>query len=329
MDRIKVAVIGCTGVGRLHAQGTVGVEGAELVAGCDLVPEVLEEFKKACEGADPALYTDYREMLEREQPDVVTVATSDHRHAELVIDAAGAGARGVFCEKPMATSLADADRMLAACEANGTVLSVDHTRRFTPLWKHLKQEVVQGGAIGELQYVVGVLSGQRAALFRNGTHVIDALCYLADGRPQWVFAELEKGYEDYMEYRGDGGHDLAMEPAASGYIHFENDVRAFYTSTSKKTAGPKFRFEIVGSEGIVKVEDKATLCTSDGLRDIEIHHDHSAGIPAGVRELIEVVANGGEVSSPGRDAHAVVEVIFGFLESQRQGNRRVELPLPR
>ena len=50
MDRIKVAVIGCTGVGRLHAQGTVGVEGAELVAGCDLVPEVLEELKKACEG---------------------------------------------------------------------------------------------------------------------------------------------------------------------------------------------------------------------------------------------------------------------------------------
>ena len=63
-------------------------------------------------------------------------------------------------------------------------------------------------------------------------------CYLLFCRstPGWVFAELEDGYEDYTEYRGDGGHDPKTEPSAHGYIHFENGVRAFYVGGSKKTS---------------------------------------------------------------------------------------------
>ena len=129
--------------------------------------------------------------------------------------------------------------MIDVCEKNGTILSVDHTRRFTPLWRHMKEQIINGGEIGELQYIDGRLSGKRVAIFRNGTHLIDAICYLADSEPEWVFSELEKGYEDYTEYRGDGGRTPELEPAASGYIHFNNGVRGFYTGTSKNTAGPK------------------------------------------------------------------------------------------
>merc|ERR1712096_151935 len=107
-----------------------------LVAGCDLSSSVLERFQEhwAEEWPDVATYTDHRQMLAEARLDIVTVATSDHKHADLVVDAAQAGAKGIFCEKPMATSMADADRMLSATDANDTILSIDHTRRWQPLW---------------------------------------------------------------------------------------------------------------------------------------------------------------------------------------------------
>ena len=207
----KAGVIGCRGIGVAHATGIVGSDRASLAAACDLDEETLREFEQRWPDADLTLYRDHREMLDRESLDIVTVATSDHRHADLVVDAANAGAKGIFCEKPLATSLADADRMIAACDANNTTLSVDHTRRFIPLWRYAKEEIVDQGVIGPVQYVIGTLSGPRAMLFRNGTHTLDAICYYAGEQPQWVVAELEEGYEDYAEYRGDGGHVPATE----------------------------------------------------------------------------------------------------------------------
>ena len=149
--------------------GLSGRDRASLTAACDLDEATLREFEQRWPDADLTLYRDHREMLARESLDIVTVATSDHRHADLVVDAANAGAKGIFCEKPLATNLADADRMIAACDANNTTLSVDHTRRFMPLWRYAKEEIVDQGVIGPVQYVVGTLSGPRAMLFRNGT----------------------------------------------------------------------------------------------------------------------------------------------------------------
>ena len=331
MPKYKVAIIGCGGIGQKHAQGIVGLDNAEVVAGCDISQETLKIFKEKWghQWSNIALYTDYKEMLAREQPDVVTIATPDNRHAELVVDAANAGAKGIFCEKPLATSLADADRMIQACEKNNTILSVDHTRRFTPLWRHMKEKIIDSGKIGELQYIDGRLSGKRGSIFRNGTHLIDAICYLADSEPEWVFAELEKGYEDYTEYRGDGGRTPELEPSASGYIHFKNSVRGFYTGTSKNTAGPKWRFEVMGSEGYIAIDKDAVLHKGKTSEVSVAPKWEVSGIPRGVRELIQAVDTDGEVASPGCAAHMVVEVIFGFFESQKRDNAKVHLPLPR
>ena len=175
----KAGVIGCRGIGIAHATGIVSSDRARLAVACDLDEETLREFEQRWPDENLTLYRDHREMLARESLDIVTVATSDHRHADLVVDAANAGAKGIFCEKPLATNLADADRMIAACDANNTTLSVDHTRRFIPLWRYAKEEIVDQGVIGPVQYVIGTLSGPRAMLFRNGTHTLDAICYYA------------------------------------------------------------------------------------------------------------------------------------------------------
>eukprot|EP01051_Picozoa_sp_SAG22_P003604 SAG22_NODE_178_length_16142_cov_13.187995_5_plen_206_part_00 len=106
------------------------------------------------------IYASHKEMLEKEpQLDILTVGVSDHRHADIIVDAANAGVKGIFCEKPLATTLEDTDRMLEACERNGVILSVDHTRRFLPIWRYCKEQLVDKGAIGEIQYIVARLHG--------------------------------------------------------------------------------------------------------------------------------------------------------------------------
>ena len=332
MPKYRVGVVGCTGIGKSHSSGLVGLSNAELVAGCDVVQEALDNFKEHWKDTWPNMagYTDHQEMLANENLDILTVATSDNQHADIVVNAANAGVKGIFCEKPMATSLADADRMMEAVECNNTILSIDHTRRFTPLWRHMKEAVIGGGEIGTVQYIVATLSGERASLFRNGTHLIDAIGYVADSDPEWVFAELEAGYEDYTEYRGDGGRDPSLEPAVSGYIHFKNGVRGFYACGSKNTPAPKWRFEIVGSTGyILNVDRKATIYKGDRAEEIIPPEWPVSGIPAGVQELVRLVDEGGEPASPAREAHKVVEIMIGFLESQRRGNAKVAIPLPR
>lgn len=335
MRTYKVGVIGCGVIGGHHASGLIGLPNATLAAACDVIPGTLNAFKERWNDSWPniSMYTDHREMLKNEDLDIITVATSDHLHADLVVNAANAGVKGIFCEKPLATNLADADRMIEAVERNNTTLSIDHTRRWMPLWRYTKEEVVGKNMIGRVQCILGFLTGGRAMLFRNGTHIIDMICYFAESDPEWVSAELETGYEDYWEYRGDGGHDPATEPAAHGYIHFANGVRGFYVG-GPKTTRRMLRLEIIGTKGFIFIEDAFTeprvqIRTSDKYEDIQIPTWDVVGIPAGVQELVRIVDEGGEPVSPGRAGREVVEIILGFLDSNRRDYVKVQLPLPR
>ena len=328
MKKLRVGVVGCRPIGYRHADAIAGVEYAELVAGCDLSAEQLEEFTEKYGSRWPNLqtYSDLGEMLAEADLDIVTVATGDNAHANLVVDSARAGIKGIFCEKPLATNLADADRMIEACAASDTILSIDHSRRWIPHWTHAWQLIHEDGAIGTVQYIISHLTGARAMLFRNGTHMLDIICYYADSSPEWVMAELEEGFKDYTEYRGDGGKDPATEPAASGYIHFANGVRGFFPCGTKKAVGPGMgRVDIFGSDGHISIDDKITLSRGDNVEQIALPSQPSDGIIAGTQELVRLVAEGGTPVSPGTEAIKAVEITIGFLESQRRGSSPVTI----
>ena len=145
-----------------------------------------------------------------------------------------------------------------------------------------------------------------------------------------MFAELEDGYEDYAEYRGDGGHDPKHEPSVSGYVRFENGVRSTYASGFKDTPDPKWRFEIVGTDAyILNGDDGAFIHRGKNAELITppplTKYGGLEGIPAGVREMVNVVADGGTLVSPGREALKTVEIMLGFLASQARGNVRVDI----
>ncbi|MBV7334035.1 Gfo/Idh/MocA family oxidoreductase [Chloroflexi bacterium TSY] len=301
----------------------------ELVAVCELKSELFGRMKETWGPAvaDVQTYTDYRKMIEQENLDLLSVCTSDNLHTEIVIAAANAKIGGIVCEKPLATTVDECTQMIEACQANGTVMTVDHTNRWLPHY-HVAREAIRSGTIGKVQRIVGHLGGPRAMLFRNGTHLIDGVCFFAESDPEWVFAELEPGYDHYSTYQGDGGRDPATDPAGSGYIHFRNGVRAF-VNASKEQYEASFSFQIMGETGQLDVHNSQVIRRDRHTTERFPFPRHQlTGIPACIAELIQVMENGGEVLSPPQEAKKTVEILIGFLQSHTRGNVRVDLPLP-
>ena len=217
--------------------------------------------------------------------------------------------------------------MIAVAEAGGTLLSVDHSRRWYPHYLRAR-EIVRSGEIGPLHTVGCEMFGLRSMLFRNGTHVLDTVCFFAEGDPKWLVAELEEGFEHFTEYQGGGGKDAASDPYASAYIRFGNGVRAFYNSF--KTAFPGWRFVLTCEEGRVEATDtSARLIRGSSFETTEIVPGNYMIQEKGamVAELAYVLENGGELVSPAREARKTLEIILGILKSHHSGNCRVDFPL--
>ena len=205
-----------------HASAVAAIPELELVAGCDISATARDTFRDRWSGRYPGLtvYDDYAEMLRTERPEFVAVVTPDHLHRGVVEVAIEAGARGIFCEKPIATTLEDADAIVAAVQAAGVTMNVNYTRRWFPEFVEARR-MVRDGEIGKLSQIVVEMGGPRSMLFRNHTHAIDLVNFLADSEPLWVWSELEPGFEDYgIAYAGDGGNDPATEPGGNYYIAY-------------------------------------------------------------------------------------------------------------
>ncbi len=344
----KAVIIGLTGIGarrptepsgvplyggapRSHAAAYHQHPQTEVVGVCDIRPQALEDFQREWGDVWPTVncYTDYKAMLEAEQPDLVSVVTPDHLHADITVAAAAqSSVRAILCEKPISTTLADADRMIAAAEAHHVLLSIEHTRRWSPLF-HAARELIRSGELGPLRSVTVNMYSPRSMLFRNGTHMVDMLNFFAESAPQWVFAELEEGFDHFTKYKSDGGHDPATDPAATAYIHYANGVRAIYHSV--KVTMPGSQFELLCDKGRIEVSDRELVVVRG-----ESHYAWSrTTMPAGdylqthqlgaVAELIHVLEEGGELISPASDARQAVAVMLAMLASHAAGNVRVNL----
>lgn len=349
MQIYRVGIVGCGGITShrapesalfgaapgSHAAAYAQIPQCQVVAVSDIASAQTERFVKSWGDIweDIHTYTNHKEMLGQEKLDIISVATPDDRHTDIVVDTANAGIRGIFCEKPLATTLADADRMVEAIEANHVAVNVDHTRRWRPIF-HEVRNLIRQGKIGTLQTIVATLGGPRAMMFRNGTHIVDMICFMAESEPLWVFAELEDGFADYQEYKGDGGYDPNTEPAVSGYIHFENGIRAFYNCCKRIPAMSDW--ELSGTTGRIRANDtRCELWTPEAegnalsCRIIQPSLYRFNGMESAIRELIHCMETGDACSSDAREALKTVEIMVGMLESQRHGNIKIPLPLKR
>ncbi len=149
MDAIRVGIIGTGGMANTHAVTMKKEPDVRLAACCDVVRKTAEAF--AAKHAIPAVYSDYRELLAKESLDAVAVVTSDAAHCEVSLAAFAKGLH-VLCEKPIATSSAEAARMLRAARASKKIHMINFSYRSVPALERARQ-LVADGELGVIRHV--------------------------------------------------------------------------------------------------------------------------------------------------------------------------------
>lgn len=142
----KVGIIGCGSIAtHRHIPEYQQNVDAEIIAYCDIVKERSDELAAAFGGTS---YSDYHDLLADPEVEVVSICTPNYLHAEMTIAALKAG-KHVLCEKPMATSLEDADAMIRAAEDNGKTLMIGHNQRINEAHQQAKADIA-AGKLGKL-----------------------------------------------------------------------------------------------------------------------------------------------------------------------------------
>jgi len=302
-----------------HAGACNVVEKIDLVAACDVVED---KMRTLCERYEvPIGYTDYREMIDKEKPDILCIATRPANHAEIVDFAAEHGVKAMYCEKPLCCSMVEADAMLEACEKNGVKFNYGTNRRFVPLfWK--MREMIDAGDIGALQSVIALSS----SIAQWGlTHAADMLLYLAqDSEIEFVQGHITCDEADFDDNR------LETDPPVNmGYVQFKNGVRGYVVT------GTGYEFEVSGTGGKLR-----TINGTGALqwRQIQGEHklmsempappyDRESGTVNAMRDIVKVLDTDGETLGNITLACRSQEMIIGFVASHQQGGARVKLPL--
>ncbi len=351
-ETYRVGVIGCGRIGSewdrdphptlplTHAGAFHTLPRATLVAGANRGRERLEAFGR--KWGVSALYHDYREMLAREHLDIVCIATHPELHCEQVVAAAEAGVGGILCEKPIALSLAEADEMIAACERNGVTLIVNHSRRWSPIYRRAR-ELVQEGEIGELLTIVGYCQGvkphpawradKEGPLLHDATHTFDMFRFFA-GDVAWVMGTAMRRQRPFP-----------VEDESLCIVRFKNGISGIAV-VNELTEYARFDIELQGSEAKIALgtsgneiwySTTAPHATRESNPEFEWKNLRRQPFPPvpqlspiqeAAREMIECLDTGKKPSSDGHDGRAALEIIMAIYESQRQGNRPVTLPLP-
>jgi predicted dehydrogenase len=259
-SKLRAAVIGDTGHGNYgHEHDLIfnGRADVEVVAVADPAPAGRAEAAQRC-GARRQ-YADYREMLEREKPHLVSVAPrwTDQHHA-MALAALRAGAH-VYLEKPITQTLTEADELLAVADRGGLKVVVAHQMRLAPQLVRLR-EAVAGGWLGELLEIRA--HGKQDAraggedLVVLGIHLFDLMRMFA-GEAQWCSARVTtRGRDITLQDAHPATENIGLVAGDEVQAHFAfaNGVNGFFTSRARnRAAAGHWGLELIGDKGRARI----------------------------------------------------------------------------
>lgn len=314
MSTYRYAVLGCGGISHWHASAYANRPNVQLIAGAEPDPERRKNFSEKF--GVSTMYTDYHDLLKHEKPDIVSICTWPPLHAEMTVAAAESGVRAVHCEKPMAVSLGECKRMLAACDKAGAKLVIGHNHRWDPNALRAK-ELVEEGAIGRLLWIYGYC-GDRD-LLSNGTHVVDLIRFLMDDAP----ISRVIGQIDRPTPKIDYGHEV--EHGAIVHFYFDNGVRAF---VEQGTTAPKpYAFQLVGTDGTISLNAPEgcvmQVITKTGEMPVELERYDTKRKE--VDALLAWLEGGEPHTARGENCFVTHQVLMAAYASSRQ-HRVIYLP---
>ncbi len=344
MDKVGVGMIGSQFVAEIHAESFAGIPNAEIVAVASPTEAHVSDF--AGRHGIAQWFTDYRALLELDEVDVVVLALPNYLHCQACCDAADAG-KHVICEKPLCTTMAEADRMIDACASAGVLLMYAEELCFAPKYVRAKQ-LVDAGAVGALHLLKQCEKhdGPHAEWFWDversgggvtldmGCHGFEFFRWMLD-KPEAVSVYADMGtYVHADKTRGDDDAIIIVE--------FEGGARGMAEESWIKKGGMEDRAEIYGSEGVIFADllrgssletyseqgydyavEKAS--TTRGWSFTMFEEAWNYGFPQEMQHFANCVAGLEEPLETGEDGRIVMQITMAAYESAGTGCK-VELP---
>lgn len=242
MREVRVGIIGCGGIANgKHMPSLHKLPNVKMVAFCDLIPQRAEDAKAQYGTPDAQTYTDYHDLLARDDIEVVHVLTPNCAHAEISIAALMSG-KHVMCEKPMAINSAEAEKMLEAAKRTGKKLTIGYQCRFRDESVYLKQEA-EADTFGEIYYAKATALRRRAVptwgVFLNeyeqgggplidiGTHALDLTLWVMNNyKPKYCLGTTYHKLNNTTDQGNAWGNwdpeKFTVEDSAFGFVVMEN-----------------------------------------------------------------------------------------------------------
>lgn len=337
---VRFGVVGIGVIGKVHIEAMLQAEGAELVAVCDILEDRVNEQVRA-HGVRG--YTNYREMLQQEDIDVINICTPSGMHADMIIQAAEAG-KHVICEKPLDITVSKIDEAVITCKRAGVKLAGIFQRRLVPENLRVKR-AMDSGILGKLVMANARVLWYRSqeyydeggwrdtwemdgggALMNQSIHTIDLLQGMA-GPVKSVYA---KG--------GAFVHDIETEDLSIAVLSFENGAIGSILGTTCAYPGFYTSIELVGSDGTIIIkDDKIEVCDVRGKKKEcqEILSTAAQGSVGGanrepkaiakkghvvqVEDMVKAIQEKREPIITGEAARNAVCIIRGIYESMKTG----------
>jgi predicted dehydrogenase len=334
MAKKKFALIGAGLFGEMHARAYTTHPEAELAVVCDLNEGRGKEIAGKYGGV--RFTTDWREVAADSSVDAASVATPDFAHTEIVVGLAKAG-KHVLVEKPLATTVAECEQMVAAAGRAGVKLMVDYHNRWNPVF-HEAHRRIRSGEIGSPRFVYYRLSNttfvplkmlswasKSSVLWFLGSHAIDMTCWLVGEYPHRVYSvsrrEILKGmgvdtpdlYQSTLEFPGGAVASIEnvwlLPQTAPNVVdvkcEFIGAKETMYLNTSHHAA-----FEIHGASGVKY---------ADVMGAPLVHGKHYGFQVESIRHFADCVAYDRDPLIPGEVGLEVTRVACAIEKSVETG----------
>lgn len=331
MNRYKVGIIGCGRMGFLfdedentlkpssHAGAYKTFGNVDITAVCDIRTDRMDKFKERY--GDVNIYYDYNKMLKNEDLDIVSICTPSNLHSDVCITASEY-VRAIFCEKPIAMSLKEADQMILACKKNGTLLTINHIRRWERTYEKIK-ELIDNNTYGK---VTSIICYSSPGLMNGGVHMFDTLRYI---------------FGDITCINGHIIKDLSTDACGIGYL-MVNGIPCLIDATPKKYM--KTGLDIYTTDGVIEnsgiTRGKKTLTFKKGIGSrfesnitepiessvIDIGEYKQPLINA-IDNIINTLEGKDILRCNGNDGRKAIEIAIAFHLSSYLNGMQINLPI--
>ena len=349
MKKYGFGIIGCGMIADFHARAIAELPNARLAA---VSSRSEENARRVADAHDCAWHTDHKELVRREDVDIITICSPSGAHMEYALDAAAAG-KHVVVEKPLEVTLERCDRIIAGCAKAGVQLVTIFPSRFQSV-NQLVKKTVDGGRLGRITLGDAYIKWWRTqayydsggwrgtweldgggSLMNQSIHAIDLL--------QWLMGEVDT----VVGLTGTLVHErIEVEDTAVAALRFKSGALGVIEGTTSVYPGFFKRLEISGDKGTIATEEEDIArweFADERPEDARIREDFSSKTSTGggasdpkaisheghlhqFADLMSALNEGRPPLIDGREGRKAVEIILAIYKSNKEG-KAVRLPL--